>query len=202
MNAAAITTAGLECLDEDGLDKLTMRSVAGRLGVQVGGLYYHVPDKAALLRLMGDRLCGEMLEALAAKGAPSPPDAATDGLAVCLAVRTVLLAHRDGARILAGSPLVGSERALELMERLMAILAPGIAEAQIATCADALLSYVTGYVLQEQQDAPVDFDPAAVESLRVRFPRVFAGATAGTPSEATFRTSVAAIIAGFGAAVS
>ena len=61
MDAQIITNAALDVLDDVGLDKLSMRLVATRLGVQVGGLYYYVADKAALLRAMADELCQQVL---------------------------------------------------------------------------------------------------------------------------------------------
>ncbi|HEY2265521.1 MAG TPA: TetR family transcriptional regulator, partial [Streptosporangiaceae bacterium] len=59
MNADIITGAALGVLDEVGLDKLSMRLVAARLGVQAGGLYYYVADKAAMLRHLADELCDQ-----------------------------------------------------------------------------------------------------------------------------------------------
>jgi len=168
-----------------------MRAVAGRLGVHVGALYYHVPDKSGLLRLMADRLCRAVTEDL-------EPGTAwrEDAVAVCLAVRRTLLGHRDGARLFARSPLIGSPAALGLMERLMGDLAHGVPEHHVGTAADTLFSYVTGYVLQEQHDEPVlGFHPESLAELRQRFPRVFA--TRDPDSEQTFRAALDAILAGF-----
>lgn len=44
-----ILEEALELLDEDGLDGLSMRKLADRLGVRAPTLYYHIPDKSALL---------------------------------------------------------------------------------------------------------------------------------------------------------
>jgi TetR/AcrR family transcriptional regulator, tetracycline repressor protein len=193
---AAITNAGLESLDELGLDKLNMRAVAARLGVQAGALYYYVPNKSGLLRLMADRLCSSVANDLE-PGRPWREDA----VALCLAVRRTLLGHRDGARIFARSPLVGSPAALGLMERLMTDLAQGVPSDHVAIAADTLFSYVTGFVLQEQHEEPgAGFDLQSLADLQRRFPRVFA--TRDADSEKTFRAALDAILAGFTAGTS
>jgi AcrR family transcriptional regulator len=47
-----IVTTALEIAAERGVDGVTMRTLADRLGVSVATAYYHVHDKADLLRLM------------------------------------------------------------------------------------------------------------------------------------------------------
>ena len=54
-----LVRAGLEVLDEAGIDGLTMRSVAARLGVQSASLYWHVRDKDELLALIADAICAD-----------------------------------------------------------------------------------------------------------------------------------------------
>ena len=49
LNAQAIQSAALAIVDEEGADKLTMRRVASRLGVEAPSLYHHVQGKDALL---------------------------------------------------------------------------------------------------------------------------------------------------------
>lgn len=44
-----IFETALHLVDADGLDALTMRRLASRLGVQAASLYHHVPDKDALI---------------------------------------------------------------------------------------------------------------------------------------------------------
>ena len=58
--------AALDLLDEAGMDGLTVRALASRLGVQAPALYWHVPSKQALLdematqiwRCIGDVMAG------------------------------------------------------------------------------------------------------------------------------------------------
>jgi TetR/AcrR family tetracycline transcriptional repressor len=202
VDARTITNAALDVLDESGLDKLSMRLVAARLGVQAGGLYYYVADKAALLRAMADVLCDQALAETGGPPASGSPGPAGDGLAswaVAAAqlmggVRTVLNRHRDSARILAASPLNGSLSALALMDRLIAILETGLDAEAAAIAADTLMAYVTGFVLQEQSGAPAPFT-LTMDELTARFPRVMRAAAGDDDEE--FTRAVHAIIAGF-----
>lgn len=187
MDAQIITGAALDVLDEVGLDKLSMRLVAARLGVQVGGLYYYVADKAALLRAMADELCEQVMGEFGSRGR-------TAALELCRSLRAVLNRHRDSARVLAASPLNGSLNALALMERLIEILEPDVGDGLANAAADTLMAYVTGFVLQEQSGIPVRF-PLTLAELADRFPRIFRAVGRGDDDE--FDLAVTTIIAGF-----
>lgn len=51
-----IRDQALSIIDEEGLDALTMRRLAARLGVQAASLYAHFPNKEAVLDAIADRL--------------------------------------------------------------------------------------------------------------------------------------------------
>lgn len=55
-----VVAAGIEVADADGLDALTMRRVAERLGFTTMSLYRYVPGKSELLDLMLDTVSGEV----------------------------------------------------------------------------------------------------------------------------------------------
>jgi TetR/AcrR family transcriptional regulator, tetracycline repressor protein len=193
MDAATITTAALDALDDVGLDRLSMRAVAARLGVQVGGLYYYLPDKSALLRSMANDICRAALADFEATEVTGDWDAAARAL--CHSVRGAIRSRRDAARVLATGPLNGSVEAMALMERLIGLLEHGIAPSLANDAADTLMSYVTGFVLQEQMQASNAGLPASIEDLQARFPRVFRAA--GADNERTFGAATATIIDGF-----
>ncbi|MFE7509313.1 TetR/AcrR family transcriptional regulator [Promicromonospora sp. NPDC057488] len=64
-----IVAAGVAAADDGGLDSLSMRRVADRLGVGAMSLYRHVQDKAELLDLMVDRVLAEVRYDDGGKGA-------------------------------------------------------------------------------------------------------------------------------------
>ncbi|MFI6540026.1 TetR family transcriptional regulator [Nonomuraea sp. NPDC050547] len=98
LKRADVVTGALALLDTDGLDGLTMRELGARLGVQAGGIYWHFKNKEALLGAMADRIIGTATET---PHTPGPWDAQLAEIAHRL--RRAMLAHRDGARVVAGT---------------------------------------------------------------------------------------------------
>jgi TetR/AcrR family transcriptional regulator, tetracycline repressor protein len=60
LDRALIASTAAEVIDEVGVENLTMRSMAARLGVTAMALYHHVEDKDELLRMVGDDLLGQI----------------------------------------------------------------------------------------------------------------------------------------------
>ena len=90
LTKAAIVQAAFDLLDEAGMDGLTVRALASRLGVQAPALYWHVRNKQALLDEMATQIWRQIGEVMAAYAA---------------AVRAELLGHRDGAKAFTGTTL-------------------------------------------------------------------------------------------------
>jgi TetR/AcrR family tetracycline transcriptional repressor len=56
LSREVIVSAALDLAERDGLDRLTMRALASQLGVTPMAIYYHVPDKEALVDLVVDEV--------------------------------------------------------------------------------------------------------------------------------------------------
>jgi AcrR family transcriptional regulator len=56
---AAVVDAAMEIADDEGMDALSMRRIAERLGLKPMSVYTYVPGKAELIDLMVDRAAGE-----------------------------------------------------------------------------------------------------------------------------------------------
>ncbi|MEU7065656.1 TetR/AcrR family transcriptional regulator [Streptomyces sp. NPDC053429] len=182
LTAERIVDAGMAVFAESGYHGLSMRRVAQRLDVHAGSLYYHVPNKSALVQLMADRVARQAYEAGTAALAELGPAARWQERveAQLVALRGALRRHPGGAVMFADSPKVLSTGALALMERLLETLAEaGVPAADRAVGADALLSQVTGFVLQEQSESPaVAVGAEEAATLRERFPKTVAAASA------------------------
>ncbi len=60
IDVRSITRAAISLADDRGLDALTMRNVAERMGVGAMSLYTHVPGKTELVELMIDAVAGDI----------------------------------------------------------------------------------------------------------------------------------------------
>jgi TetR/AcrR family transcriptional regulator, tetracycline repressor protein len=107
LTKTAIVQAALDLLDEAGMDGLTVRALAARLGVQAPALYWHVRNKQALLDEMATRIWRQVGDVMAALPADLPW---REVLATYAAtVRRELLGHRDGAKAFSGTTLTDPE---------------------------------------------------------------------------------------------
>jgi TetR/AcrR family transcriptional regulator, tetracycline repressor protein len=138
-----VVRAGLELLEELGLEGITMRALADHLGVKAPSLYRHVRDKDELLVLMGDELCAAI--------EPPAPGLPWRKALIALAhgTRRGLLSVRDGARLLASTPPAGPRR-LALVERVLAVLAgSGLSLRDAAWAGYHLNNFVTEFASDE-----------------------------------------------------
>jgi len=143
-----VLRAALELLDEVGMDGLTTRRLADRLGVQSPTLYWHFKNKRALFDAMAHAMLDEHTRCIPTPG----EDWRAWLLENALSFRRALLSHRDGARIHAGTgPEPGEYDCAEAQVRLLceAGFAPG--EALFAMI--ALSRFTVGWVLEEQATA-------------------------------------------------
>lgn len=60
LDQATVVAAGISLADDEGVDALTMRGLADRLGFKVMALYNHVATKDELLSLMVDAVAGSI----------------------------------------------------------------------------------------------------------------------------------------------
>jgi TetR/AcrR family tetracycline transcriptional repressor len=156
-----VLAAALDLLDEVGLDALTTRKLAEKLGVQPGALYRHFDSKRALLNAMVARLT-------AAGVIEEEPPADWAGILRYAAVgaRATMLTRRDGARLMATYLVPADETAQLFWHRLVGTLAEaGIGESDAIVAVDTVFAYVNGFTIEEQAR---DGHPAAPERRAVR----------------------------------
>ncbi|HXP57361.1 MAG TPA: TetR/AcrR family transcriptional regulator C-terminal domain-containing protein [Streptosporangiaceae bacterium] len=149
VNREQIVAGALDLLDEGGLAGLTLRQLAGRLGIRAPTLYWHVRDKRELLDLLAAAILDE---ALSAWREPQPGQPWWEWLAARARVmRTALLAHRDSAMVVSGNR--PAESSLPGIERqLRALGDAGFAPHDGLLALLTLNSYVIGDVLDQQAE--------------------------------------------------
>lgn len=181
-----IVTEALALLNERGLDGLTTRALAERLGVAQPALYWHFKDRRALLDAMNDAIEAKFAAIPAPSGVPWQDYVFQIGQAF----RAALMAHRDGARVHAGTR---ANRGL-LEQHMTVLVGAGL---PIPLAIQLLVSvgrFVVGWVLEEQAEASAPPDPNAVQSPGLAGQAIRAFFDAG--DEATFAFGLRMIITG------
>ncbi len=158
-----ITQAAVELLDEVGLEELTTRRLADKLGIRSPSLYWHVANKAELLDLVAESICAG---AFVIDGAQPWQDQLKSGLQQ---FRQLLVAHRDAAALLRARPPSGPHR-LGHIETTMRILSDaGFADHETAGIAQLLTAHVLASVPDRRDPARKGIAAAAHEQTRGQF---------------------------------
>lgn len=128
----SVADTALQLLEEVGLPDLSMRRLAGALGVQPSALYWHFENKQALLGAVADRILSRI-----------PDDAQASASDTARSIRDALLAYRDGAEVVMSTHALGlgTGRARELLLRATSS----------ADAADVMLQFILGHTLLLQQ---------------------------------------------------
>ncbi|MFI0768952.1 TetR/AcrR family transcriptional regulator C-terminal domain-containing protein [Streptomyces sp. NPDC021218] len=147
MNRETVIAEALGLLDEVGLDAVSTRRLAKRLGVEQPSLYWYFRTKRELLAAMAEAAMAPHATA----PLPTPDD---DWRAWFLdntrSFRRALLMRRDGARLHAGSTPTGD---LDRIRRKMGFLvASGVPERDAQMAMLAASRFTVGSVLEEQAD--------------------------------------------------
>jgi TetR/AcrR family tetracycline transcriptional repressor len=143
----AVIDAALRVLDDRGLEGLSTRAVADRLGVRMNTVLWHVKTKARMLELMADAV----LAGISYDDLPASPRQRARELAG--RYRRALLGHRDGAALVTGT-YPAEPHTLRFADRLVdALLQAGADERQAAWTAWTVTYFTLG-LAQEEQAAP------------------------------------------------
>ncbi|HUQ55060.1 TetR/AcrR family transcriptional regulator C-terminal domain-containing protein [Lentzea sp.] len=137
----------LEILDERGAGAVSMRAIAQRLDVRMNTVLWHVKTKARLEELMADAI----VAGVSLSGLPSHwRERAAE---IARRYRLALLAHRDGAAVVAGT-YAAEPATLDTAEALVAaLLEGGLPERESAWTCWSLIYFVLG-LAQEEQAVP------------------------------------------------
>ncbi|MFF8035582.1 TetR/AcrR family transcriptional regulator C-terminal domain-containing protein [Streptomyces sp. NPDC016626] len=151
LTRAAVIDAALRVLEERGLEGLSTRAVADRLGVRMNTVLWHVKTKARMLELMADAV----LARIRYDDLPAVPRERARELAG--RYRRALLAHRDGAALVTGT-YPAEPHTLRFADRLVdAFLQAGADEKRAAWTAWTVTHFALG-LTQEEQAAPEQGD--------------------------------------------
>ena len=149
LSREAIIEAALAIVDTEGLDALTMRTVAAALRTGAASLYAYVGSKEELIELVVDRVIGEVR----LPDQPDPSRWMTQLKEVAREMRRVFASHGDLARATFGRIPLG-ENALNGAERILGLVrSGGISDRVAAMVVDLLSLYVMGIAYEDSLTA-------------------------------------------------
>lgn len=199
LDRAAVLAGAWAFIEEHGIDALTMRKLATSLGVNHGTLYWHVENKQGLT----DALADDLLRGVADETG-SGARGSDRLIELAHRLRSALLSHRDGARVLAGT-FVRQPNTLAFGEAAIgAALGAGVPEAEAALVAFSVQYYVMGFVIEEQAAYELALDESHDSREPIdatSYPNVAAGLATlrKTPRDSQFAYGLTRLVANTGA---
>lgn len=138
-----IVEASIKILNRDGIENLTMRTIAKELGIKAASLYWHVSGKVELYGSIAEYLCSQFQQ-------PDKVDNPEDYLtAFFMAYRAVLLTTRDAVAVFENS-IPNTPKRIELIkENAEALMKMGIQEKNLMTVSNLLNNYVLSFAADE-----------------------------------------------------
>jgi len=168
----AVIKVALEILDAEGLEHVTLRHIAEKIGVQAPALYWYFKDKQDLT----DDMAQAILTSADLDNATAPPNIGewpiwlTD---LMHSLHNALISHREGGRVVAGATF-GRAHALEKILVLIArvLKEAGFDSLNAGLAAGTTIDYVWGFVIEEQAghgpEQDISASPNSPENQSVR----------------------------------
>ena len=169
---AEILAAAFDLLETKGFAAVSVRGVAGSLGITPTALYTYYPSKRALLRGMIEHLLARLDLGEAGGDEQAELPGATTDLAVrarlvrlVLSLRELLTGHAGALELIMSGPLDGPN-AMRLNEALLeSFTAAGLGLDDAARAAHALQAFALGSIALESAEVDVEADAATSEPL-------------------------------------
>ena len=138
---SAIVAAGREILESGGQDRLTMQSVASRVGVRAPSLYKHVRDRAALLAAVAGAAIDDLVDRLEAT------DGSLEGLVQ--AYRGFAQGSPEGFRLMMLSSLAPADALDRAVAPILEVSRQLAGEESALEAARLLTAWATGFIQME-----------------------------------------------------
>lgn len=157
-------------LNQMGVEGLTLRRLAARLGVQAPALYWHFKNKQELLDEMATHVFREALQEAPVFDADQTWQQWS--LSYCVGLRKTLLRYREGAKMFSGTYLTDASLYAPMDASLRKLTSAGFTLRQSVVSVGVLYGYVVGFVIEEQAVQPDHGEPDPKYDLASRDARI------------------------------
>jgi TetR/AcrR family transcriptional regulator, tetracycline repressor protein len=152
VNRDMVIRAGLNLLNEVGLEQLTLRRLGRELKIQAATLYWHFKSKEELIDAMATMVLAEGARQLLP--AKNSSDWTVYAASFGTGLRQTLLAYRDGAKMVAGARLTDTNF-MKTAERIAAkVIESGFTVRQTVVLLSTIYNYTLSFVMEEQAVFP------------------------------------------------
>ena len=185
----------LALIDAEGLERLSMRRLGARLGVEAMALYHHVPNKGALLELLLERAV--FTASASVDQAEADWQVWVGGFAS--GYRAALLAHPALLPLVAVRP-VRSAAALERFRAgVLGLVASGFTPTQALQMLNVVAMFVIGQALAEAGPMPVREEASSPASAAMATNLLGEADTPARRHQDIFEFGITALLQGFAA---
>ena len=160
LSITSIYAAALELIQRNGLEALSMRSLAAVLGVDPMAIYHHIPNKAALIVGLYNTVLAELIFDRAST------EPWRDGLkTLARQYRNLALRHPKlfPGLIASNDYIANAYRAFDRLYGLM--LESGLSLEKVVHASETFFAFFTSFALIEIQDASAPSDQSTLESF-------------------------------------
>ncbi|MEO8609868.1 MAG: TetR/AcrR family transcriptional regulator C-terminal domain-containing protein [Chloroflexota bacterium] len=158
MQKSQIIQTALEVLDRDGLEGVTLRRLATELNMKAASIYWHIPSKEQLLDEMANAILEEHFGTFDLEN--DQLDWAEWFHTLAHELRAAMLAHREGARVVAGAHPDITIMLIKLWDMTVRVLHHnGFSYGKAATLTITLINFTFGWVIEEQSSPPYSNPP-------------------------------------------
>ncbi len=153
-----IVQTALDILDRDGLEGVTLRRLASELKIKAASIYWHVASKERLFDEMANIILEEHFSSFDFENDRQEWTEWLDTLAHEL--RAAMLAHQDGARIIAGAHPDIAQMLTKLWDLTVRVLHNAdFSYSKAATITATVINFTLGSVIEEQSSPPYSTGP-------------------------------------------
>ena len=200
LNRERIIEAALDLLDENGLDNLSLRDIANKLGIKAPALYWHFKNKSELIDYMAEAILKKEFSTFVER---TDDETWQEWLVTTMnRLRKAMLAYPDGARVVAGAHLYPAVSLAEFSNvSMLSLMNAGLPPKAAHDIVLTATHYTFGHVIEEQAaPSPEQLARFDLTTFLKRYPAMTKAMHAAhdqlTSTDEAFETGLGLIIRG------